>query len=50
MSIIALNVMNVIKRRLLENDIEDVANGLVVEPQSVLSVFYRQPTDNVQAQ
>lgn len=49
MSIIALNVMNVIKRRLLENDIEDVANGLVVEPPSALSVLYRQPTNNVQA-
>ena len=50
MTIIPLNVMNVIKRRLFEDDIEDVAARPDVEPQSVLSVFQRQATDNVEAQ
>lgn len=49
MSIIAL-VMNVIKMRLFEDDIEDVATGLDAEPQSLLSLFQRQPIDDVQAQ
>ena len=42
MTIIALNVMNAIKRRLFEEDIEDVVVGLDVEPESVLSMFQRQ--------
>lgn len=50
MTIIPLNVTNVIKRRLFEDDIEDVAAGPDVEPLSVLSVFQRQPTNNVKAQ
>ena len=50
MTIIPLNVMNVIKRRSFEDDIEDVAVGPDVEPESVLSVFQRQPIDNVEAQ
>ena len=50
MTIIPLNVMNVFKRRLFEDDIKDVAAGPNVEPQSVLSVFQRQATDNVEAQ
>lgn len=49
MSIIAL-VMSVIKKRLFEDDIADVAVRLDAEPQSLLSVFQRQPIDDVQAQ
>ena len=50
MTIIPLNVTNVIKKRLFEDDIEDVAAEPDVEPQSVLYVFQRQATDNVEAQ
>ena len=49
MTIIALNVMNAIKRRLFEEDIEDVI-GLDAESESVLYVFQRQLTDNVKVQ
>ena len=47
MTIIAFNMMNVIKMRL---HVEDVVAGLDDEPQSVLSVFQRQPIDNLEAQ
>lgn len=50
MTIITLNMTNVIKRSLFENDIEDVAVGPDVKPQNVLFVFQKQPTDNVEAQ
>lgn len=39
MNIIALNMMNVIKVRLFEDDIKDVTIGPDAEPESMLSKF-----------
>ena len=39
MTIIAINVTNVIKKRLFKDAIEDVAARLNAEPQSMFSVF-----------
>lgn len=43
MEIIPLNVHNVIRRKLFEDDIKDVAAGPNVEEPNILSVFQKQP-------